>query len=246
MTPTPAEQAARAAVISDVQTYCQDYMPECTLELYGSQKTSLSSPLSDIDFRLCHPDLDKADGARGPSLTRPARQKTMLKRLQALLKLFSDNEAYRSCEIRYARYPLLSVRHRATSIEVQIVSCNDTVASREYIKSHVAEHPSLPALFTVTKAVLVVRGLSDVFRGGLGSYSIFMMVVASLKLNAVTDPTDLGRQLLNFLWFWSRLDNYRFGVSVEPPCVFRKRPSTAKATKGEREEMNDDPVGAAR
>ena len=242
MTPTKEERAARSAIIAQVQTIANNIAPGSTLELFGSQSTQLADPTSDLDFRLRHDDLEREPGQRGPSPTRPVAKRIMLGRLWKHFSVFNQSMVFYRCEVRYGQFPLVQLNHYKTGLEIQIVSCNDTVSSREYVKSYLTEFPALRPLYLVVKTMLSSRGLNDVFKGGLGSYSIFMMVVASLKFNSGIRVDELGRLLLSFLRFYSELDTYKLGVSVDPPSTFEKRAASEKLSKDKIVETQDDPV----
>ena len=110
---------------------------------------------------------------------------------------------------------------RQSGLDVQIVLANDTSASRAIMKGYMEEYPQLRQIYYVVKTTFDVRGLSDVFRGGFGSYSLFMMVVASLR-HKPHARNDAAGGLLNFLKFWAEFDTREQGVSIEPVCFYNK------------------------
>jgi non-canonical poly(A) RNA polymerase PAPD5/7 len=242
MTPSPLEQQGRNGVKRQIVPIVEKILPDCSLELFGSERTQLAAPTSDIDFRISHRDLESEQGERGPSLTRPANQKIMRNRLFKVMRYLNGHHSFVDTKIRYGRYPLLSVVHARSRLEVQIVSNNDTVSAREYMRSYLAEYPTLRDLYFVIRTALHERVLTDVYRGGLGSYCIFMMLVASLKLHPIERADDIGRQFLNFLSLYSDLDTYKFGISVEPPGYITKRPATQTPSLLERQEFEENPV----
>ena len=89
------------------------------------------------------------------------------------------------------------------------------------MQRYMQEIPYLRSLYYVVKTIFDIRGLSDVFRGGFGSYSIFMMLVASLK-HAPHQRQDAAGGLLNFLKFYSDFDAKAHGISIEPVELFDK------------------------
>jgi len=89
------------------------------------------------------------------------------------------------------------------------------------MQEYMEKIPYLRELYWVVKTMFDTRGLSDVFRGGFGSYSLFMMVVASIK-HAPKPPRDSARALLHFLDFWGNFDTTKHGVSIEPAHLFDK------------------------
>jgi len=66
---------------------------------------------------------------------------------------------------------------------------------------------------------LDLRGLLDVFRGGLSSYGLLMMLVASTKLHGNMQPQNPSQQLLHFLKFYSTLDMEKNWISIDPPAL---------------------------
>lgn len=245
MKPTIAEQAAREAVVKEVQQVVHDTLPGHTLELFGSQRTGLAVATSDIDLRLRPPAYirDDSDAEKAP---RMAVRKNLVRMLQhKLLPKLQNDPSFILCVFRYARYPLISLQHRGSGLDIQIVLANDTALARERVKRYLTEIPSLGAVYTLVRTMLEVRRLSDVFAGGLGSYSIFMMIVASLKHDARLRPDDAARSLLSFLDFYSKLDTYKVAVSVDPPTFFNKRLSAFRKAKPSQRHVSDFSVAAS-
>src|SRR5262249_44026224 len=139
---------------------------------------------------------------------------------------FLTSHNYILCNLRHARYPLISMQHKDSGLDVQIVCANDTSHSRNVMQGYLSKYKDLAALFSVVKIMFDIRGLLDVFRGGLGSYSLFMMVVASLELwgqrnhwTGAGDPfkvkqkygsyqnSSVGAKLLHFLEFYAAFDS---------------------------------------
>ena len=143
--------------------------------------------------------------------------------LQRLLRDTIGRQRYKYLlpALRHARYPLISAQDRQSGLDIQIVLSNDTSVSRVIMQGYMEEYPYLRQLYYVVKTIFDVRGLSDVFRGGFGSYSLFMMVVASLK-HAPHPRRDAAGGLINFLKFWRDFDTRKRGVSIEPAFLFDK------------------------
>ena len=89
------------------------------------------------------------------------------------------------------------------------------------MQDYMEQYPYLRQLYYVVKTAFDVHGLSDVFRGGFGSYSLFMMVVASIRHNP-HPRNDAAGGLINFLKFWCDFDTRKHGISIEPIEVFDK------------------------
>ena len=199
-----------------------EVLPKHVLEVFGSERTGIALATSDIDFRLI----------RRSKLVNPAEAKlppTPRQRSQAineLRQLYWNNlkmhQAYLLPALRHARYPLISLQDRQSGLDVQIVLSNDTSISRVIMQDYMEQYPYLRQLYYVVKTMFDVRGLSDVFRGGFGSYSLFMMVVASIRHNP-HPRNDAAGALMNFLKFWCDFDTSKHGISLDPTC-YRKEP----------------------
>lgn len=220
--PSRAESIARKHVIEQVRKHVREVLPEYILEVFGSERTGVAFAVSDIDLRLVPSSVvsDPAQAKLPPSVEKRAKLRSDLMRLHKRFRnMYRDD--YMLPTVRWARYPLLSLQDRASGLDIQVVLANDTSSSREFMHRYMTEYPYLPQLYSVIKATMDVRGLSDVFRGGIGSYSLFMMIVATLKHNP-HPRNDAAGALIHFLRFWSNFQAEHHGVSIEPPELFDK------------------------
>ena len=241
ISPTPTETLAQTTLIAGIKEVASRTLPDNPIEVIGSHRTGLATSLSDLDFRLSLPQFEKPVDQRAPSTTRPQAAKASIRLLRRLSKALFRQDDYQDIELRHGRIPIISAVHCATGHTIQIQAMSDTIASREYVLNYLAEFPTLHPLYTLIKTMLEIRNLRDVRVGGLGAYSIFMMVVAALKESEGTIAlNDISRQLLFFLEFWSNTDLYCHGISVEPLGIFLK--SRSKPSKKTREADLGDPV----
>lgn len=218
--PSRSENLARRHVVEQVRGHVRQVLPDNILEVFGSERTGIALATSDIDLRLMrHKDLEGNQAKLPPS--REERIVLLEDLRQLLVQQFSQNNAYLLPMLRHARYPLITVQDRASGLDVQIVLANDTSVSRNLMQQYMGEYPYLRELYSVVKTTFDVRGLSDVFRGGFGSYSIFMMIVASLR-HMPNKRRDGAGGLLHFLRFWSEFDTESKGISIEPALLFDK------------------------
>ncbi|CAI9637557.1 hypothetical protein GT037_008558 [Alternaria burnsii] len=220
-TPDHHETLARKHVVEQVRNHLRKSIPDYKVEVFGSERTGISMPLSDLDFRLVpkSESLDPAHARLPPS----QRQRTKnIKMLQSLRHAeFRTNKEYTLPVVRHARYPLISVQDGQSGLDIQVVLANDTSVSRVIMQGYMDEIPYLRELYCVVKTIFNTRGLSDVFRGGFGTYPLFMMVVASIK-HSPSPPGDSARALLNFLHFWGNFNTAKRGISIEPAYFYDK------------------------
>jgi hypothetical protein len=126
-------------------------------------------------------------------------------------------------EMVAARVPLVNCKHRATGLKIQLQTMAPFQAAQQYTAAYLAELPSLRHLYVLIRHFLEMRNLTTVFEGGLGSYTILMMIVTALKhASGKFAPQDLGAQLLHILDFYGNADLYKQGFSANPPRVFEK------------------------
>ncbi|KAJ4303397.1 hypothetical protein N0V90_002290 [Kalmusia sp. IMI 367209] len=239
--PTRAETFARRNVVEQVRTDVRPLFPGHALEIFGSERTGIALATSDIDLRMIsREDSDWAKSNKPPS---SAERRNLLKDLSTLRKKAFNNNKYLLPTLRHARYPLLALQDRASGIDIQIVLSNDTSKSREYIQHYMTEYPYIRQVYAVVRAMFEQRGLSDVFRGGFGSYSIFMMLVASLQHQS-NERKDAAGALINFMYYWAYFDTRKHGVSVSPPDYFDKteHPVLSEATMAKIAVGNHEPL----
>ena len=227
---SPREEAASELVISGVQSVAQNDKEMQPLTLLGSRSTGLATPTSDFDFSSTLPDyflrrrmaLKREDGSAQSLHKSKSKAVKILKRMK---ERFRSSKEFRNVElIRHARVPLLRCTHVATRLDVQIQTMAPYQAAHEYKLASLSEFPSLRPLYIILRSFLELRNLTTAFEGGLGSYSILMMIVTALKHSSGRFASDdLGSQLMHVLDFWGNADLYQNGFSAIPPHTFEKR-----------------------
>lgn len=225
---SPQEEAASQLVISDVASLGQSWDKVKEFTLLGSRRTGLAAPTSDFDFAFALKDSELSPIEANTSKAKPADKKKKRKIIQALNKMstrFHLSENFRNIDlIRSARVPILRSTHVATGLDVQIQIMTGYRASEDYSIAYLSELPSLRPLYFILRYCLEVRTLTTVFEGGLGSYSVLMMIVTALKhANGKFASLDLAGQLLHVLEFYGLADLYNAGFSAEPPRIFEKQ-----------------------
>ena len=219
-----AEEDAAELLLSDVRTTVQSSFLNLPLNVLGSRSTGLATPMSDFDLTFS----TAAPSASGLSSDAPEKSSEMFVKeavtsLKKLQKDIRDSNKFHETQLVMARVPIIEAKHRATGLLVQIQTGAPYKSAQECIKAYLNDMSSLRPLYIVLRHFLNVRGLTTVQAGGLGSYSLFMMIVSALKLSSGTfAPDDLAGQLLYVLYFYGSADLYKFGFSANPPCIFDK------------------------
>ena len=230
---SPQEEAASQIVISDVNSVAQNEPDIKPLTLMGSRSTGLATPTSDFDFTFTSQRSLPGGWIIPPSETdvpqaQSSHSEKKLKAMKVLRKVdkhFRSSHKFRNTDyLWHARVPIIRSNHVATGLDVQIQTSTPYRAAQEHTVAYLSEFPSLRPLYIILRYCLEVRGLTTVFEGGLGSYSILMMIVTALKHSSGRFASDdLGGQLLHVLDFYGKADLYKVGFSADPPRIFEKQ-----------------------
>ncbi|KAK0923002.1 hypothetical protein LTR57_007299 [Friedmanniomyces endolithicus] len=225
--PEPAEIAARHAVAQKAQDFIRTHlgkrMPGLQTELFGSEATGLSLTASDLDIRLDDPDVSGSWSRRSHIMGREMR---------LLTNQMGRSADYADVCMRWSKFPIINAKHRATGINIQIVSSPSTTNQAAVVAKYLAELPHLRDLFYIMRTALGMRDLIDVFNGGVGSYGLFNMLVAALKRGERSSalPQTAAGQLLYVLDFWVNFPFDTHGLTIEPsPKLFKKHPLSSMA-----------------
>lgn len=231
---TPQEEAASQLVISDVNSVAQNEPDIKPLTLIGSRSTGLATPISDFDFTFTTQRSLPGGWIIPPheeTAVSQAQSSNYAKKLKAVKALRKVDKHFRSSHIFSntdniwnARVPIIRSKHVATGLDVQIQTLAPYQTAQEQTVAYLSEFPSLRPLYIILRYSLEVRGLTTVFEGGLGSYSILIMIVTALKHSSGKFASDdLGGQLLHVLDFYGKADLYKVGFAADPPRVFEKQ-----------------------
>ncbi|XP_022176531.1 non-canonical poly(A) RNA polymerase PAPD5-like isoform X1 [Myzus persicae] len=195
MSATPEEHSMRLDVLERVTNVIHAEWPKAKVEVFGSFRTGLYLPTSDMDLVVI-----------GEWDTLPLHSLA-----QALLKNNVCNENIQVLD--KASVPIVKMTDKATDVRVDIsFNMNNGVKSAEMIKHYMDVFPMLPKLVLVLKQFLAQRDMNEVFYGGISSYSLILMVVSFLQLHPRGDlnyPTaNLGVLLIEFFELYGKKFNY--------------------------------------
>lgn len=219
----PYEMVVANSVLREIKSILKESDSSASVDVMGSYSSGLATPMSDLDLRLSLPSFDKDPFNRGPSPGRKASLKAGRKSLIKLRIALEHSELFANVRLSSGRLEILNTVHRKTKLAVQVQFTPTPSASLPYITTYLCEFPTLRPLFILLRSALDIRGLKDVWPGGLGSYTIFMMIVYALNRNASElHRHDMAAQLLYILKLYSEADLYKYGFSADPPRMFDK------------------------
>ncbi|XP_055705759.1 terminal nucleotidyltransferase 4A-like isoform X2 [Phlebotomus papatasi] len=203
MIPTNTEHALRVCVVSKIECVVLSLWPTARVEVFGSFRTGLYLPTSDIDLVV----IGQWD-------------KLPLRTLETELTNRRIAEPMSLRVLDKASVPIIKLTDRESQVKVDIsFNMQSGVQSAELIKSYKRKYPVLSKLVLVLKQFLLQRDLNEVFTGGISSYSLILMCISFLQLHPrqnIREKANLGVLLLEFLELYGRKFNYmKTGISIK-------------------------------
>ncbi|XP_071516564.1 terminal nucleotidyltransferase 4B-like [Panulirus ornatus] len=204
MCPSEEEHTMRKRVVERIEQVIVDLWPQARVEIFGSFRTGLYLPTSDIDLVV----IGKWDALP----------------LRTLEKALLDNKIAEPSSLKVldrASVPIVKLTDSETDVKVDIsFNMNSGVNSARLIKEFKHRFPALPKLVMVLKQFLLQRDLNEVFTGGISSYSLILMTVSFLqlhqRLDALQPNANLGVLLIEFFELYGRHFNYlKTGIRIK-------------------------------
>ena len=215
LSPTAAEAAARSLVVKKCDTVVRKLFPGKKVESFGSFETGLYLPTSDIDLVVISAD-GTLESSEDDQIRPPLR-----KLARALIKAgIADSRSLQV--ISKARVPIIKFTDRLTGHPVDIsFNIASGLDGARFLKEQLRIYPALRPLLLFLKLFLDLRGLNEVFRGGLGSFSAACLLISFFQLHPLIQlgylraEDNLGILLLEFLELYGKLLHYeKVGISV--------------------------------
>ncbi|KAK2639080.1 hypothetical protein Ddye_026875 [Dipteronia dyeriana] len=222
LSPTPEEQAFRNTAVHSVFDVIKYIWPNCKPEVFGSFKTGLYLPTSDIDVVIL------GSGIKIPqmglhALSRALSQRGIAKKIQVIAK---------------ARVPIVKFIEKRSGIAFDIsFDVHNGPKAAEFIQDVLSKWPPLRPLCLILKIFLQQRELNEVYSGGIGSYALLTMLMAVLQsfydCQASCAEQNLGVLLVHFFDIYGRkLNNNDVGVSCSGAGTFFKKSNKGFTNQG--------------
>ncbi|CDR87684.1 related to TRF4-topoisomerase I-related protein [Sporisorium scitamineum] len=208
MAPTVAEHETRCMVVELISRAIKSQFRDAEVHPFGSQETKLYLPQGDLDLVVVSNSMANL------------RTQSALRTMAACLR--RHNLATDVQVIAKAKVPIIKFVTTYARLKVDI-SLNHTngLTTASYVNSWLRKWPHIRPLILVVKYLLMQRGMSEVFSGGLGSYSVIIMVISFLQLHPkvqrgeIEADRSLGVLLLEFLELYGKNFGYdNCGISI--------------------------------
>ncbi|CAA0808525.1 Nucleotidyltransferase family protein [Striga hermonthica] len=222
LSPTPEEQESRNAAVESVSGVIKYLWPSAEVEVFGSFKTGLYIPSSDIDVVILGSNVRSPQmGLR--ALSRALSQRGIAKQIQVIAK---------------ARVPIIKFVERKSGVAFDIsFDVQNGPQAAEYIKDAVSKWPPLRPLCLILKVFLQQRELNEVYTGGIGSYALLSMLIAMLRTHhdrQASPERNLGVLLVNFFdMYGCKLNIVDVGVSCTGAGVFFPKSNKGFSVEGQ-------------
>lgn len=125
--------------------------------------------------------------------------------------------------VLHAKVPLVKFIDNETGIRVDLSFENDSgLIGNRTIQEWKDQYKVVAILVPLIKQLLAMRGLNEVFTGGLGGFSIVCLVVSMLQNNPqLMKEATIGELLLNFLdLYGNKFDIVTTGIRMKPPHYY--------------------------
>lgn len=217
ISPTEQEHECRRLVVQLIRRAIVREWPDAHLEAFGSQNTQLYMPSGDLDLVVISQSMESQ------------RKENVLRKMAAVLRrhnLATDVQVIAKAKVPIVKFVCV---HGKLKVDISVNQANGIDAAN-YIRDWLDRLPSIRPLIMAIKLLLVQRGLSEVFSGGLGSYSVICLVIHHLQMHpkiqrGELDPAlNLGILFLEFLELYGRNFGYdNVGISIRGRgCYFTK------------------------
>lgn len=205
---TPTEFYLRAEAVRRIEDVLLSLWPSACVDIFGSFRTGLNLPISDIDLVVHH------GGYWSPALLHDLERELVAREV-------TDPETVTVLD--KASVPVVKFTERVSRIKFD-VSFNEAVSgvqAAELIKDFIRQFPELPKLVMVLKQFLRLHGLNEVYSsGGVSSYALTLMCVSFLQQQSLSNKkynssNKLGQLLLQFLEYYGRkFDLLKYAITV--------------------------------
>lgn len=207
-----SDKAKRDAIVDTLRGLVTQIYPNSTVDVYGSYETDLCLPQSDIDMVVFGTGMQMQEPNVAP-----------LFELAEKIKASGLSDSMPTV-ISSAKVPLIKFQEAKTGVMVDVsFEVKSALETTELVKGYVKRYPMLKPLTLVVKYYLKQRYLNETWTGGIGSYTLVVMILSYLQMKTPSGGRhpkpgageDLSTLLLGFLQFYgAEFDYFENVISV--------------------------------
>ena len=226
------EKELREKTFNFIKNTIESKYPEYHCILYGSFKTDLSLPDSDIDVLILSKE-GKEEEISKNKITDDA--------LKKVHELFQSTKSFSYLEVIKAKVPIIKCTYKETNINVDISFFRKNGFSAvKTIEKVIESFPEIKPLMLVIKYTLRQRQLNEIYKGGVSSFIIFSLlyyfiadyrkkIIDDIKKGKKETELTLGHLLVEFFDYYGFQFNYeKLGISIRNGGFIYKRTDDGK------------------
>ena len=237
---TSEEIDLREKTFNYIKSIIEAKFEEYKCILYGSFKTQLSLPDSDIDILIVEKnnniDNNNLNIVNSLSSTKIKEEEKLSDIIQKIYNILFDTKKFSYIEMIKAKVPIIKCTLKETEVNIDISffrkNGSDAV---ETIEKIVEIFPEIRPLTLVIKYTLRQRQLNEIYKGGISSFIIFSLIyyyMSDVRKKILDDiqkgkkegELTLGHLLVGFFNFYGFMFNYdKLGISIRSGCFLYKR-----------------------
>lgn len=218
------EEAVRRDLIVRVQQSIRhmhgDGGKDVEVRCFGSFAAGLYLPTADMDLVAVSP------GYMNRGIKSYCQSGGKMHKLSRYLSNVGIAAPGTSTPITRAKVPIIKYVDQRTGIKVDISFENNTgLIANDTFQYWKVQYPAMPVLVVLIKQLVAMRGLNEVFTGGIGGFSIICLVVSMLELLPEASPPNpdcrYGHLLLTFLDFYgNKFNTFSTGIDMTNPIRY--------------------------
>jgi non-canonical poly(A) RNA polymerase PAPD5/7 len=221
--PRDFEERLRGELVQDLKKFCRNVFRDAEVYPFGSFPSGLYLPTADMDLVFMSDAY--ANGRAAKYCTKSALYRFRNQLMQNKIAWEDEIDL-----IVGAKVPLVKFIEHKTGLKVDVSFENSTgLTAIDTFKRWRDQYPGMPALVTLVKQFLLMRGLNEPVNGGIGGFSVICLVVSMLQMMPEVQSGNLdtrhhlGQLLLNFFDLYGNKFNYQtIAISLNPPRYIPK------------------------
>ncbi|KAK4187042.1 hypothetical protein QBC35DRAFT_515759 [Podospora australis] len=221
--PRHFEEAIREELVQEMKKVASMLGRDAVLHPFGSFPSGLYLPTGDMDLVVLSESFIRGGQAKYDKRNSLYKFRNVLHQTRVAWE--NDVEL-----IAHAKVPLVKFVDKRTGLKVDISFENTTglTAIRTFL-AWKDQYPGMPALVTLIKHFLLMRGLNEPVNGGIGGFSVICLVVSMFQMmpevqsGALDTQHHLGDLLLHFFdLYGNKFDLENVAIRLNPPGYIPK------------------------